>query len=114
VQQPAQGLDCLVVAAASELHGLTTQVECGVPHTLLRGTQAVGIVVLYRLYSSVCSFTCGGIHRNQRNAACIPPHFKSSLQDSHSLLVVDCAQAHLHFVVVRWVVDPRPYSHMLW
>jgi hypothetical protein len=33
----------------------------------------------------VCSFTCGGIHRNQRNAACIPPHFKSSLQVFHSL-----------------------------
>jgi hypothetical protein len=33
----------------------------------------------------VCSFTCGGIHRNQRNAARIPPHFKSSLHYSHSL-----------------------------
>jgi hypothetical protein len=26
----------------------------------------------------VCSFTCGGIHGNQRNAARIPPHFKFS------------------------------------
>jgi hypothetical protein len=50
---------------------------CGI--VVEEGHQAMGRCVC------VCSFTCGGIHRNQRNAARIPPHFKPSLHYSHSL-----------------------------